>query len=127
VAGPLVGGALVAVSGASLVFAVNAATFAVSGLLIALTSGIFGGHQQRLIGGAHPTRELFTGFRLIVSNKQLAPLAIASSLAYASFGAALVIDPALSRYLRRFRWLRPIHHGLGSRRRLWRPGGRQSG
>jgi MFS family permease len=97
VAGPLVGGALVAISGASLVFAVNAATFAISGSLIALTSGVFGGHQQH-IGEAHPTRGLFAGFRLIVSNKRLAPLALASALAYGSFGAALVIDPALSRY-----------------------------
>jgi MFS family permease len=98
VAGPLVGGALVAISGASLVFAVNAATFAISGALIAFTSGVFGGHQKHLIGEAHATRELFAGFRLIVSNKRLAPLAVASALAFGSFGAALVIDPALSRY-----------------------------
>jgi MFS family permease len=98
VVGPLIGGALVAVSGASLVFAVNAATFAISGGLIAFTSGRFGGHQQHHIGEGHPTRDLFAGFRLIISNKHLAPLAAASALAYASFGAALVIDPALSRY-----------------------------
>jgi MFS family permease len=98
VVGPLVGGALVAVSGASLVFAVNAATFAISGALIAFTSGVFGGHRQHPVDETHPTRELFAGFRLIFSNRRLAPLAAASALAYASFGAALVIDPALSRY-----------------------------
>jgi predicted MFS family arabinose efflux permease len=97
-AGPLVGGALVALSGPSLVFFVNAATFVVSGVLIAFTPGNFGGHQQHAIGEGHRARELFAGFRLIVSNKLLAPLAAASALAYGSFGAALVIDPALSGY-----------------------------
>jgi MFS family permease len=93
------GGALVAISGPSLVFAVNAATFAISGALIALTPGVFGGHQQHHPAGeAHATRQLFAGFRLIISNSRLAPLAAASALAYAAFGAALVIDPALSRY-----------------------------
>jgi MFS family permease len=98
VAGPLVGGALVAISGAGLVFAVNAATFAISGVVIGCTPGVFGGHRQHSHGDAPSTRDLFAGFRLIVSNKRLAPLAAASALAFASFGAALVIDPALSRY-----------------------------
>ena len=96
VAGPLIGGALVAVSGASLVFAINAASFAASGLMIALTSGSFGGRREHSIG--HSGTDLFAGFRFILSNNRLAPLAAASALAYGSFGAALVIDPALSRY-----------------------------
>jgi MFS family permease len=98
VAGPLVGGTLVAVSGPGLVFVVNAATFGASGVLIAFTPGVFGGRHQHPIGERHPARELFAGFRLIVCNRRLAPLAAASSLAYGAFGTALVIDPALSKY-----------------------------
>ena len=97
VGGPLIGGALVAASGAGLVFAVNAATFAASGVLIALTHGEFGGRTN------HSTTEpvahdLFVGFKFIVSSKRLAPLAVASGLAFGSFGSALVIDPALTRF-----------------------------
>jgi MFS family permease len=98
VAGPLVGGALVAVAGAGLVFAVNAATFAVSGVLIAFTPGAFGGRHRHSPGEGHAARELFAGFRFVARNQRLAPLAVASALAWGSFGAALVIDPALSRY-----------------------------
>jgi MFS family permease len=97
VAGPVVGGALVAVSGAGLVFAVNAVTFAVSAVLIALTGGTFGGHQ-RAGADSGSRRAMLAGFRFLVGNRRLAPLAAASALAYASFGAALVIDPALARY-----------------------------
>jgi MFS family permease len=96
VAGPLIGGALVAASGASLVFAINAASFAASGLMISLTPGSFGGRREHSIG--HRGTDLFAGFRFILSNNRLAPLAAASALAYGSFGAAVVIDPALSRY-----------------------------
>jgi MFS family permease len=98
VTGPLIGGALVALSGAGLVFAVNAATFAISGALIACTAGHFGGRRSHALVEGEAARQLFAGFKFIVTNKRLAPLALASALAYASFGAALVIDPALSRY-----------------------------
>jgi MFS family permease len=98
VAGPVVGGALVAASGANLVFAVNAATFAMSGALIATTRGRFGAAGRHSVSEEHRTRELFTGFRFILSSGRLAPLTVASALAFASFGTALVIDPALSRY-----------------------------
>jgi MFS family permease len=96
VAGPVLGGAFVALSGAALVFAVNAATFLFSGIVIALTAGHFGGSEHRT--HAHRAGELFAGFRFLISNRRLALLAAASALAYAAFGAALVIDPALSRY-----------------------------
>jgi MFS family permease len=98
VAGPLVGGALVAAAGAGLVFALNAATFAASGALIALTRGAFGEPRRHSAADGYRARELFAGFRFVASSRRLAPLAIASALAYASFGAALVIDPALARY-----------------------------
>jgi MFS family permease len=98
VAGPLVGGVLVAVSGAGLVFAVNAVTFAASGALIAMTRGVFGEPRQHSTADGHRARELFAGFRFVAASRRLAPLAVASALAYASFGAALVIDPALARY-----------------------------
>jgi MFS family permease len=98
VAGPLVGGLLVAASGASLVFAVNAATFAISGALIATTRGRFGAPRHHSVPEGPRAAELFSGFRFILSSGRLAPLAVASALAFASFGTALVIDPALSRY-----------------------------
>ena len=97
VGGPLVGGALVAASGASLVFGVNAATFAASAVLIAFTDGRFGGqlHHAPIEPRAH---DLLAGFRFIVSSRRLAPLAVANALAFGSFGTALVIDPALTRF-----------------------------
>jgi MFS family permease len=98
VAGPLVGGALLAISGSGLVFDVNAATYVVSAALIASTSGEFGGRRALAKIEHGLSRDLLAGFKFIVSNKRLAPLAAASALAYGSFGAALVIDPALSRY-----------------------------
>ena len=98
VAGPLLGGALVAASGAAVVFAVNAASFLASGILIVFTPGSFGGRRPHQGTGGIDGRGLFAGFSFIVSNRRLAPLALASALAYGSFGAALVIDPALSRY-----------------------------
>jgi MFS family permease len=97
VVGPILGGALVAASGAATVFAVNAGTFAVSGLLIAMTSGSFRA-SGRPDTPARNTESLFAGFRILVSNRRLAPLAAASALAYGAFGAAMVIDPVLTRY-----------------------------
>lgn len=98
VGGPLIGGALVAASGAGLVFAVNAATFLASGVLIAFTKGSFGGRQHHAGLEGPGKRDLLAGFRFILSSKRLAPLAVASALAYCSFGSALVIDPALTRF-----------------------------
>ena len=95
VAGPFIGGALVAASGARLVFAVNAATFVLSAGLIAMTSGAFGGGSTN-VAEHHDTRALLAGFRLLLGNRLLAPLAAASALAFGAFGAALVIDPALA-------------------------------
>jgi MFS family permease len=97
VVGPILGGALVAASGASTVFAVNAATFAMSGLLISVTTGQFHASKRADIP-ARNTESLFVGFRILVSSRRLAPLAAASALAYGAFGAAMVIDPVLTRY-----------------------------
>jgi MFS family permease len=106
VAGPLVGGALVAASGARLVFEVNAASFLVSAVLIALTAGSFGGHgasspstgsrSTETLGGE--ARTIFAGYRVLAANRLLGWLAASSALAFGAFGAALVIDPVLTRY-----------------------------
>ena len=96
VAGPFVGGAIVAVSGASAVFAVNAATFAASAVLIALTSGRFGGREDA--AGRPRAHALVAGFRVLTTNVRILLLAAASALAWSAFGAALVIDPVLTRY-----------------------------
>ena len=105
VAGPFIGGALVAVSGARLVFAVNTITFVVSAIVIGLTSGSFGAGSKASHGQA---RDLLAGFRLILVNRLLAPLGAASAMAFASFGTALVIDPALTRYFH----AGPVGYGL---------------
>jgi MFS family permease len=95
VAGPIVGGALVAASGARLVFAINAATFLVSGAAIAMTRGHFGGNASKLQGHG-PHGALLAGFRLLVHHPVLAPLGAASALAFGSFGAAVTVDPVLA-------------------------------
>ena len=97
VAGPLVGGALVAWSGPNAVFLVNAVTFVASGLAIAAAKGDFGGRNRhvsvRFEGEPHP---LLVGFHVIVHDRLLLFLASSSACAFGAFGAALVIDPALA-------------------------------
>ena len=97
VAGPFVGGALVASSGSGAVFLVNAVSFVLSGIVIAATRGDYGGRAShataRIDGEPHP---LLAGFHVIASNRLLLSLTASSACAYASFGAALVIDPALA-------------------------------
>jgi ENTS family enterobactin (siderophore) exporter len=97
VAGPLLGGVLVAASGARSVFEVNAATFGVSAVLIGLTPGSFGGRRPAESVGDE-ARTVFAGFRLLAGNRLLGWLAGSSALAFGAFGAALVIDPLLTRY-----------------------------
>ncbi len=95
VGGPIVGGLLVAASGARLVFVINAATFVVSGVAIAMTRGHFGGSAAGVQG--HGERgALLAGFRLLVRHPVLAPLSAASAIAFGSFGAAVTVDPVLA-------------------------------
>lgn len=97
VAGPIVGGGLVAASGAGTVFAVNAASYGLSVLLIRSVRWRFqeARHDRPEQAGAG---QLLAGFRAIVGSPGLVPLAVAGALAFGSFGAALVIDPALATY-----------------------------
>ena len=97
VAGPIVGGGLVAAAGAGTVFAVNAASYGLSAGLIRSVRVRFQepGHDQADQAGA---RELLAGFRAVLASPRLVPLAVAGALAFGSFGAALVIDPALATY-----------------------------
>jgi MFS family permease len=94
VGGPFLGGALVAASGAEAVFAVNAMSFVISAIVIGRTSGAFGGRNA--LDANDRTRALLAGFHVLATNPKLAPLAASSALAFASFGVALVIDPALA-------------------------------
>lgn len=94
VAGPFAGGALVAASGARLVFAVNAASFLVSAAVIAVTPGNFGGRSAEQ--AISETQAVLAGFHLLLRDRVLAPLAASSALAFGAFGSALVIDPALA-------------------------------
>ncbi|HET6794801.1 MAG TPA: MFS transporter, partial [Acidimicrobiales bacterium] len=95
VAGPIVGGSLVAAAGAGAVFAVNAGSYAASAVMIRSVRVRF---QEARVGHARgPTAgDLLAGFSAVVTSRRLAPLAAANALAFAAFGAALVIDPALA-------------------------------
>jgi len=99
VAGPFVGGALVAASGVDLVFAVNAVSFLVSAVAIATTPGRFGGGRAAAAaeGHADATAGVLAGFHVVARSPLLMALAAASAMAFCSFGAALVIDPALAK------------------------------
>lgn len=97
VAGPLLGGALVAASGPGAVFATNAVSYLVSAVLIRTTTGRFGGRgDRRSTEGQSTLRAATEGFRALASDGQLGLLAAASALAFGAFGTALVIDPALA-------------------------------
>lgn len=97
VAGPFVGGALVAASGAGLVFAVNAASFLGSAVLIVGTHGRFGGDARAVAPGAPgPERSSLAGFGCILRSRLLTALTAATAVAFCAFGSALVIDPALA-------------------------------
>jgi MFS family permease len=97
VAGPFLGGALIAASGARAVFAVNAVTFGISAALIAATRASFTSAAPRPAEGRERPN-VMEGFRLLGHDRLLRGLAASSSLAFAAFGAALVLDPVLARH-----------------------------
>jgi MFS family permease len=93
VVGPLVGGVLVAAGGARTVFAVNAATFAVSAVVIARIPGRF---SSATTTGPGTGMDLGRGWRLVRRDDRLRPLVAATTLTFAAFGLTLVADPPLA-------------------------------
>lgn len=92
-AGPIVGGWLVAASGIHLVFLVNAVTFVASSLLIAGVKGRF--HAER--DASHqPTGGLRVGYQLILRHPVVRTVTLALALTHFTFGLAMVADPALA-------------------------------
>jgi MFS family permease len=92
-AGPIVGGWLVAARGIHLVFLVNAVTFGASAVLIAGVKGRF--HAER--DPAHrPSGGLRVGYQLIARHPVVRTVTVALALTHFTFGLAMVADPALA-------------------------------
>lgn len=92
-AGPIVGGWLVAASGIHLVFLVNAISYLASAVLIAGVRGRF--HAA----GPRPPRERGgwrLGYRMIVRHPVVRTVTMALALTHLTFGFAMVADPALA-------------------------------
>lgn len=92
-AGPIVGGWLVAASGIHLVFLVNAISYLASAVLIAGVRGRF--HAA----GPRPPRERGgwrLGYHMIVRHPVVRTVTMALALTHLTFGFAMVADPALA-------------------------------
>ena len=107
VGGPLAGGAILSTAGVGAVFAINAATFLVSGGLTLSVRGRFSKashHDER----PRAWKPAFKGFVVLASNKLLLSIATASALSYAAFGMVLIVDPLLARHYH----AGPVGYGL---------------
>jgi MFS family permease len=89
--GPLVGGALVSTVGAGSVFAVNAATFVVSALLIVTVQGRF--NEDR--AGSEEHRGLRAGFRFLWGDRILRYIAMSYVAIVLGLGMTMVADVPL--------------------------------
>ena len=92
VAGPIVGGALVASSGPAPVFAANAASFALSAAVL----GVILPRLRVTEVDHHARAGVLTGLRIASQNATLRALVGASALVFAAFGFALVADLPLA-------------------------------
>jgi MFS family permease len=97
VAGPMVGGWLLALGGIHVVFAVNAVSFAASALVIARVRGRF---EKRRAPNDERVSGLRTGYRVIARSRVIATVTAALALAHFTFGLAMVADPALAKDFR---------------------------
>ena len=95
VVGPMVGGWLVAASGIHLLFAVNAASFLASAVLIARVSGPF--EQVRRPDHGAPDGGMRAGYRVLRHHRVVGTLTAALALTHFTFGLAMVADPALAK------------------------------
>jgi MFS family permease len=92
VVGPLVGGALVAASGADAVFMVNAGSYVASAaLLTRLPANRAGDHRMRLA-----VTGIMVGFRIVARERSLRRLVAVTTLSFAAFGVTLVADLPLA-------------------------------
>jgi MFS family permease len=92
VVGPLVGGALVAASGADAVFMVNAGSYLASAaLLTRLPANRGGDHGMHLA-----VTGIMAGFRIVAHDRWLRRLVAVTALSFAAFGVTLVADLPLA-------------------------------
>jgi predicted MFS family arabinose efflux permease len=92
--GPAIGGALLPFIGSSLVFALNAATFAVSALLVATVHGRFSGDRGE--AEHHEHHGLRAGFRFIARDRVLRMLTLAYVVMIGGMGFVMVADVPLA-------------------------------
>jgi MFS family permease len=94
-AGPAIGGVLIAVVGAGATFAVNAVSYALEAVLVGTTPGRFSAPRdeshERERGG------VMRGFGMLWSDPALRALAVVWTMQYFALDAALVADPPLVR------------------------------
>ena len=93
--GPVVGGLLVAGSGASLVFVLNACCFLVSALLVLSIRGPFG-EVDDAENSAGTERGLASGFAFLVRHRELRAVTIAFGLIFLGIGLTLPAEVALA-------------------------------
>jgi MFS family permease len=87
-AGPFLGGALVAALGAGWVFRLNAASFVVSAVLVAGVRGSFSGRRD----DAQEHRGLRAGFRFVMRDRDLRTLTLAFAVFVLAVGSVLVAE-----------------------------------
>ena len=90
-AGPAVGGILLATSGASWVFSINAVSFVLSSVLVVSVRARFVG--DRSDGGEH--QGIWAGFRFLVREPVLRRISLAWVVLVLGIGMSMVADPAL--------------------------------
>ena len=94
VAGPAIGGLLVAAGGAAIVFALNAASFAVSAALVATVRGSFTGRRTDVEEGIH--RGMRAGFVFLWKEPVLRRMTLAFAVFAVSVGSILVAELPLA-------------------------------
>jgi MFS family permease len=100
-AGPALGGLLVAVVGGPFVFALNASTFLVSGLLISVARGDYASGRQARESPA--TTGLSAGLRHLLASPILLPILAGSTIMWFAMNMAIPADAPLA-----------LHFGVGS-------------
>ena len=94
--GPFLGGAMVAVAGAPVVFLANAVSFVVSAAVVATVRTPFSGHRQD--AGAH--RGFRAGVRFMLADRVLRTIAVAFAVFAFAVGSVLVAELPLVRGFR---------------------------
>ena len=96
VVGPLAGGALVAISGPRLVFAINAVSFVVSAALLSISRGIFSASRGGPDAPGPRAQGARAGFVAVWRDRVLRSLVLVTTCSFGAFGVTLVADLPLT-------------------------------